>query len=88
MTSELSRASHFWKFAGSCVEGQPLFLDGVNVWSLEWRRVPGETAEVEDPLYGQLFRFNVYEIDGASATIRVATGECSANVYLFYVMER
>ena len=77
--------SQTWKFAGVCVEGQPFVLDGVDVWSRKWRRVPGETAEVKDPRYGQILRFGVYEIEGASGTIRVASGECSANAYLFYV---
>ena len=88
MTSAPSRSRDTWKFVGTCVEGQPFLVDGVDAWSAEWRRVPGEAAEVQDPLYGQLFRFDVYEIDGASGTIRMATGECSANVYLFYVATR
>jgi hypothetical protein len=74
-----------WRHVGHCVEGERFEIDGVNVWSHEWQRVSGLTAEVKDPLYRQDYRFDVYEIRKGSAAIRFAAGEYSGNVYGFYV---
>ena len=72
-----------WGHAGSCVEGQPFEIDGVNVWIHEWHPIPGDFAKWREPLYGQECRFEVYEIRLPTKTIRFSAGEYSANVYLF-----
>jgi hypothetical protein len=59
----------------------------MDVWSQAWRRVEGTEAEVTDPLYGQAYRFSVYEIGDQSNPVRFAAGEYSPNVFGFYVPE-
>ena len=85
MMTKSARETRRWRFVGACVEGQPFHVDGVDVWSRPWRQVADQTAEVKDPRYGQAFRFAVYEFEGRSGAVRMAAGECSAGVYLFYV---
>jgi len=72
-----------WRHAGSCVEGQPFEIDGVNVWDHEWHPVPGVFAKWREPLHGQECQFEACEIRLGTRTIRFGAGEYSANVYLF-----
>ena len=76
-----------WRHAGSCVEGQPFEVGGVNVWDHEWHPVPAVFAKWREPLYGQECRFEVYEIRLGTKTIRFSAGEYPANVYLFALPE-
>jgi hypothetical protein len=71
-------------FAGVSGEGQSFLIDGIDVWKHEWVTVSGEAATVTDPLYGQTFRFHVYEINAEGRTIRFAAGEFSNSVFGFY----
>jgi hypothetical protein len=75
-----------WKYLGHCCDGEPFRIDDVNVWSEKWEQV-AEQASVVEPVYGQHFTFNVYEIRTAERVIRFAAGEFSANVYGFYTAE-
>jgi NAD(P)-dependent dehydrogenase (short-subunit alcohol dehydrogenase family) len=72
--------SHF----GNCVDGQRFVIEGVNVWDHEWRRTSEAQAEVEDPLYHQSFKFNVWEIEADGKKLRFAAGEYSNCVWGFY----
>ena len=44
-----------------------------------------ETAFVTDPLYGNEYEFNVYEIVEETSRIRFAASEFSANMWGFYL---
>ena len=76
-----------WRHVGRCIEGELFEIDGVNVWSHEWHRVPGVTAEGRDPLYGEEYQFAVYEIRAGAKAIRFGAGEQSVNVYGFCLLE-
>jgi hypothetical protein len=73
-----------WRHAGTCGEGGRLRIRRTNVWSREWRRL-GATATVKDPMYGQTFEFDVYEIETESGPAQFAAGEFSNGVWGFYV---
>jgi hypothetical protein len=72
-----------WRHAGRCIEGALFEIEGVNVWAYEWHRIPDIWAAGREPLYGEEYRFPVYEIRLAARTIRFGAGEHSANVYGF-----
>jgi hypothetical protein len=74
-----------WEFAGSDVEGGPFELFGKSIWSVRWRRRPGELAEVRDPVYGQVFRFPVYQFAEETSLATFAAGEFSNGVYGFFI---
>lgn len=73
-----------WRYAGTSGEGGRFRVRRTNVWSREWRR-NGTTATVSDPLYGQMFEFDVYEIETPSGPAEFAAGEFSNGVWGFYV---
>lgn len=76
-----------WIFAGHCVDGNRFLIDGVNVWSRAWQNVPGQSAQIKDPLYGQDFSFPVYTIQDGEKEVRFAAGEFSNTIWGFYVLE-
>ncbi len=77
-----------WKFLRAVTEGEPLEIEGVNVWDQVWRPVPDTWAEISDPIYGQRYRFQVWEMPEASLTIRFAAGEFSGGTWGFYLEDR
>lgn len=64
-----------WIFAGSCFDGGPFELRGVDLWSTEWHRVGQRAADVRDPRYRQPFRFPVYRARGNGRTVLFAAGD-------------
>ena len=74
-----------WHFAGSCADGQPFALEGLDVWSCAWIPRLGEVAEVRDPHYQQRFTFPVYELQrGHGERVVFAAGEFSNCIWGFY----
>ncbi len=74
-----------WRFFHAGPEGQSCLIDGLEVWKHEWLRVQGERVTIKDPLYGQIFRFPVYQILSDTGPVRFAAGEFSNGVWGFYV---
>lgn len=83
--SEVTPRTTGWRHLGRCIEGEPFEIEGVNVWSYEWHRVPEVKAVGQDPLDGGEYRFSVYEIRLGTRTVTFGAGEHSANVYGFAV---
>ncbi len=79
---------HNWIFYGHCFDGVTFLIDGVNVWAHTWNDMPGQLAEIKDPLYQQSFSFNVYTINAGPQKIIFAAGEFSNTVWGFYVPEK
>jgi hypothetical protein len=77
-----------WEFAGTCVDGDPLTLNGISIWDAKWHRVPGRMAEVRDPSYAQAFRFPVYRVRQRGRSLTFAAGEFSACMWGFFVTRR
>lgn len=73
-----------WRYFGSCADGEPFAIDGVDVWTTAWTQRKDEFAEVRDPLYQQRFRFPVYELRAAGGTVVFAAGEFSNCIWGFY----
>jgi hypothetical protein len=73
-----------WKYVGSCFDGLPLEIDGINVWKYRWNIVEPTSVHVMDPRYGLKFRFGVYEIVAEGNSVRFAAGEFSNGVWGFY----
>jgi hypothetical protein len=76
-----------WAFVGSCRDGEPFCLNGVDVWQGPWQKQPG-IAVVTDPQYGREFHFSVWTRTTGERTIRFAAGEFSHGVWGFYVEVR
>lgn len=73
-----------WKYCGSCPDGAPFEIDGVDVWKCEWLSDSSELLPVRDPLYHQLFEFHVYKIITGERVVRFAAGEFSNCIWGFY----
>lgn len=74
-----------WTYAGTRAQGDPFEIAlGLDVWAQAWVPVPGEAAQLTDPLYGSDYRFAVYEIAGRGARVRFAAREVSSGVWSFY----
>lgn len=75
-----------WKCAKAGVADREHFeIDGLNVWDYEWVRIPGVTAKINDPHYGQPYEFEAYEIRSGSKVVQFAAGEFSNCIWGFYV---
>jgi len=74
-----------WGVAGIVAEGEPINLDGINPWGLEWRRVQDDPVMLRHPQYLQWHRFWVYQLTSAGKVVTFAAGELSANVWGFYL---
>jgi hypothetical protein len=73
-----------WRFLKVVPDGQRFELDGANVWSIEWKRVPNQRAEIKDPLYGQSYSFEIFEFTHEGKVVRFAAGEFSNCMWGFY----
>lgn len=75
-----------WKTLGVVCEGDPMLIEGLNVWDHEWKRLEWPRLELPHPSYpSQRHAMSVYEITAGGKCVRFSTGELSANVYGFYV---
>ena len=74
-----------WQFTGSSNEGEAFQIKGVNVWDQGWQLVPGQEANINDPVYGKEFIFRVFTILDGEEKIEFAAGEFSNGVWGFYV---
>lgn len=74
-----------WTYVAHVGEGEPLRLEGENVWDHNWK-LTGETALVVDPQHGAPREFEVWRIVGARGMdIVFAAGEFSNGIWGFYV---
>jgi hypothetical protein len=69
-----------WKHIATVVDGQRFQIDGVEIWNHKWLQT-AEKVFVKDPLYGQDYTFNVYQISSGNMTIEFAAGEFSNCVW-------
>jgi hypothetical protein len=74
-----------WKYVGNSCDGEPFFIGGIDVWSVRWEQIIEEIAEVRDPQYHQLLRFEVYQATQGNKTVEFAAGEFSNGIWGFYV---
>lgn len=75
-----------WRFVGSCFDGDPFAIDGMNVWC-SWAAT-GERAVVTDPLYPwQIHDLAVWTMTGAERVVEFAAGELSNGVWGFWVRD-
>lgn len=76
-----------WRFVGSCFDGDPFAIEGVDVWR-PWTPT-GERAVVTDPLYPwQTHDLAVVTITDGDRVIEFAAGEVSNTVWAFFVRGR
>jgi hypothetical protein len=74
-----------WKFVSIGIEGDPVSIQGVNVWAHEWQRCSGETITVAHPSYpSQRHAMFVYDLAVPGKNIRFAAGEFSNSVWGIY----
>lgn len=76
-----------WKFIGSCLDGQPFEIGGLNVWECEWKSMNLPNAMVIDPQYHHSYEFSIYQIKHDGKTIIFAAGEFSNCFWGFYIPE-
>jgi hypothetical protein len=75
-----------WKFSKAITEGEPFFINGVNIWTKQWEDT-GEKISIKDPIYNQDYSFEVYEISNEGSKLRFSAGEFSNNVWGIYEVE-
>jgi hypothetical protein len=75
-----------WQHVGTCVDGGPLEIDGIDVWKYDWTPLANRTANVRDPAYGQPHEFQVYELTVENKSLLFAAGEFSNCVWGFYLL--
>ena len=74
-----------WKLLGVVsYSGAAFRINGANVWNQTWKRVPGAWVGIQDPFYGQPYRFPVYEFTHRGEIVRFAAGEFSLCIWGFY----
>ena len=73
-----------WHILGRCIEGQPLVIDGVNVWDYEWDSL-GDSVTLYDSYFGAEYEHRLWEIDAGGRRIAFGAGETSNNVWAFSV---
>jgi hypothetical protein len=75
-----------WKLLKVVTDGEPLVLEGENVWAFEWDDIELDSFEVPHPSYpNQRHRLKPYSITVGKKTIAFAAGELSNSVWCFYV---
>lgn len=75
-----------WGVLGVAAEGEPIELNGLNLWDVQWRIVDHTPITLRHPHFpSQPHEWNVYEIEGAVRSIRFAASELSSGVWGFCV---
>ncbi|AKT54892.1 hypothetical protein ADJ74_03520 [Selenomonas sp. oral taxon 478] len=78
----MEKSSDF-EYAATAI-GEECFLFGVDVFAHEWTDTR-KCIRVHDPLYGQPYTMNIYEITVDGSVHRFAAGEFSNNVWGFWL---
>ena len=73
-----------WKFYSTVIEGERLLINGLNIWDFNWESLNYSIA-IEDPSYGKLHTFNIYQITSDNTTVQFAAGEFSNLVWGVYL---
>jgi hypothetical protein len=74
-----------WKAIGVVAEGQPIEVNGLNPWQLQWRQVSQSPLHLPHPHYNaQTHPMHIFEVVTEGRTTVFAAGELSANVWGFY----
>ena len=77
-----------WRTVGVVLEGDPMWIGGLNVWDHKWNQLQAPALQLPHPHYpSQRHSMWVYEITAGGESVRFAAGELSANVWGFYVPE-
>jgi hypothetical protein len=75
-----------WKYAGSTHEDS-FIIGELDIFKEKWERT-GERIQVKDPIYHQLFTFDVYKVKSGDEEIVFAAGEFSNNIFGIYVQKK
>lgn len=73
-----------WEFIGASYGDRPFAIGGVDVFAHRWEPIDSPKAVVSDPLYGQRFEFQVFQVTESGRAIEFAAGEFSNSVWGFY----
>src|ERR1700730_16408338 len=73
-----------WEVIGTSHEGRPFLIDGIDVWEHEWKKSPGDKADIVDTVVGHRYRMQVYEIAASGRVIYFTAAEFSMGVWGFY----
>ncbi|WP_430462163.1 hypothetical protein ACQUQU_05060 [Thalassolituus sp. LLYu03] len=75
-----------WQLLKVVADGEPLLINGINVWDYEWNDLGADTFEVPHPSYPkQRHKLWPYYVEAESKRIVFAAGELSNCVWCFYV---
>jgi len=75
-----------WEFVGSSEEGSPFAIDGVDVWSQEWKAGRSRpSVHVKNPNDGMIIEVGVYSIGSGERKVRFAAGAFSDSIFGFYI---
>jgi hypothetical protein len=71
-----------WEFIGTSI-GDKFIIDGVDIFKEKWENT-GEIVQVRDPIYNQVFKFNVWKVNHNNKSIIFVAGEFSNCVFGIY----
>jgi len=76
--------SRNWIFHKSVTDGEELLLEGLNIWSYNWKDMHQHII-VKDPIYQEEHVMLIYDINDVNKTVRFAAGEFSNMVWGIYL---
>jgi len=75
-----------WKLVNIVSDGQPIIINGINLWKHEWIRIDEKPIEVPHPGHpNEKHKMWIYKINTGNNSIVFAAGEYSNCVWGFYV---
>lgn len=75
-----------WKHKTTIYDGEKFEISGLNIWDFKWQTTK-EKININDPLYGQSYLFDVYKIQNLNIEVLFAAGEFSNCVWGIYLNE-
>jgi hypothetical protein len=75
-----------WKHKTTIYDGEKFEISGLNIWDFKWQTTK-EKININDPLYGQSYLFDVYKIQNLNIEVLFAAGEFSNCVWRIYLNE-
>lgn len=79
MNAELSFTQWDW----GIVEGAPYQIQGIDIWSVEWRPIEYSAVAAKDPHYRENRVLDLYEAQSLEGRFRFAAAEISPGMWVF-----
>ncbi|WP_268225814.1 hypothetical protein [Sinomicrobium oceani] len=82
--TEILVESENWRFEKKLIENSDESVEGVKIWEFEWEST-GKYILIKDPLYSQVYLFEIYRIYDNNKILMFAIGEFSNGIWGVYL---